>query len=83
MNRLITFRTCIPVAAAPVVGATAMAATEETKRAAINDGLVWLIGQQVVSGDEGYWPYANNGTLAATATAALAFIEEGFLPGED
>jgi hypothetical protein len=73
----------IPVAAALVVGATAMAATEETKREAINDGLVWLIGQQVVSGDEGYWPYAHDGTLATTAAAALAFIEEGFLPGED
>ncbi|MHC4211289.1 MAG: hypothetical protein ACYSWT_16425, partial [Planctomycetota bacterium] len=69
MQRHITFRAFIPVAAALVVGATAMAATEETKREAINDGLVWLIGQQVVSGDEGYWPYAHDGTLATTAAA--------------
>jgi hypothetical protein len=83
MHRLITFRTYIAVAAALVTGAAAMAATEEEKRQTINDGLVWLIGQQVVSGDEGYWPYGHDGTLATTAAAALAFIEEGFLPGED
>ncbi len=42
------------------------------------------------SGTEGYWQYRNNvgtldssGYLAATASAALAFIEEGYLPGSD
>ena len=34
------------------------------------------------SGSEGYWSYANSGTLAATGSAALAFIEEGYLPGD-
>lgn len=62
---------------------TALAATEEAKTTAIENGLVWLANTQETSGDEGYWPYSNYGTLAATATAALAFIEEGWLPGID
>jgi len=53
----------------------AMAATEETKQTAIDIGLEHLAGSQAVSGAEGYWPYANNGTLASTAAAALAFVE--------
>lgn len=59
-----------------------MAATEETKQQAIDDGLAWLAATQTISGAEGYWYNANNGTLAATASAALAFIEEGYLPGD-
>jgi hypothetical protein len=59
-----------------------MAATEETKDAAIANGLAWLASTQVISGSEGYWPYSNDGTLAATATAALAFVEAGYLPGD-
>ncbi|HOX25778.1 MAG TPA: FG-GAP-like repeat-containing protein [Candidatus Krumholzibacteria bacterium] len=61
----------------------AMAATEQVKRQAIDSGLVWLAVNQTRAGDEGYWPYENTGTLAATAAAALAFIEEGYLPGAD
>jgi hypothetical protein len=59
-----------------------MAATEEAKQQAIDDGLAWLASTQTISGAEGYWSYANNGTVAATASAALAFIEEGYLPGD-
>ena len=61
----------------------ALAATEQAKQQAIDDGLAWLAQTQAVAGGEGYWPYANNGTLAATGSAALAFIEEGYLPGND
>ena len=61
----------------------AIAATEQEKQAAIDAGLVHLATTMSSSGSEGYWAYANNGTLAATASAALAFIEEGFLPGVD
>lgn len=62
----------------------AMAATEETKQTAIDNGLAWLAATQVISGSEGYWVYAGgaDGNLAATASAALAFIEEGYLPGD-
>lgn len=60
----------------------AMAATEEAKQLAIDSGLAWLASTQVMSGAEGYWPYAEYGTLATTASAALAFIEEGYVPGD-
>jgi hypothetical protein len=60
----------------------AMAATEETKQLSIDNGLAWLASTQVTSGTEGYWPYGSDGTLAATGSAALAFIEEGYLPGD-
>ena len=59
----------------------AMAATEEAKQLAIDSGLAWLASTQVTSGAEGYWPYAEGGTLATTASVALAFIEEGYVPG--
>jgi hypothetical protein len=72
---------CVGLVALLLTG-TAMAATEETKQTAIDNGLAWLATTQTVSGAEGYWSYANNGTLAATASAALAFIEEGYLPGD-
>ncbi|RKZ15869.1 hypothetical protein DRQ50_06960, partial [bacterium] len=65
-----------------LVGTGAMAATEQDKSQAILDGLAWLSQTQVVSGTEGYWSYAYDGTLATTGAAALAFIEAGFLPGE-
>jgi hypothetical protein len=61
---------------------SAHAATEQAKQAAIDAGLLWLSNTQTTSGSEGYWSYNNNGTLAATASAALAFIEEGYLPGD-
>ncbi|MCK4415022.1 MAG: hypothetical protein KAY32_15930, partial [Candidatus Eisenbacteria sp.] len=56
---------------------SAMAATEETKEQAIQDGLAWIASTQSVSGSEGWWSYSNDGTLAATGAAALAFVEEG------
>jgi len=57
------------------------AATEETKQTAIDDGLTWLAGQQQA---DGHWNDVNGsqGYLAATGSAALAFIEEGYLPGD-
>ena len=60
----------------------AMAATEEAESTAIDNGLAWLAGAQTINGAEGYWPYGNDGTLATTASAALAFIEEGYYPGD-
>lgn len=55
-------------------------ATEQDKQIAIDAGLAYLANSMQTSGSEGYWPYGNNGTLAATGSAALAFIEEGYLP---
>jgi len=64
------------------VATVANAATEQAKQQAIDDGLAWLAGTQTDAGTEGYWSYNNSGTLAATGSAALAFIEEGYLPGD-
>ena len=62
----------------------AAGATEETKQTAIDNGLAWLAANQVDLGAEGYWVYPGDatGNLATTASAALAFIEEGYLPGD-
>ncbi len=65
-----------------LLAVNATAATEEAKQQAIDDGLAWLAATQTISGAEGYWSYGNDGTLATTASAALAFIEEGYLPGD-
>jgi len=65
------------------IAGAAQAATEQEKQAAIDAGLAWLDGSFVDHGDgvNGHWDYQNNdGDLAATASAALAFIEEGILP---
>ena len=62
---------------------SAQAATEQQKQAAIDAGLVWLAQTQSTSGDQGYWTYGYDGTLATTAAAALAFVEEDYLPGVD
>jgi hypothetical protein len=66
-----------------LVVSSALAATEPQKQNAIDRGLAWLAATQVQAGSEGYWTYVNDGTLATTASAALAFIEEGYLPGND
>ena len=58
-------------------------ATQQEIQQAIDEGLANLAGTQSVSGSEGYWSLSNNGTVATTATAVLAFVEEGFLPGAD
>jgi len=63
--------------------ALSQAATQQEIRVAIDDALAHLASSMTISGDEGYWSYAENGTLAATASAALAFVEEGYLPGTD
>jgi len=65
------------------VAGMAQAATEQEKQLAIDKGLAWLASTQATSGTEGYWWYDYEGTLAATGSAALAFIEEGYLPGAD
>lgn len=61
----------------------AEASTEQAKQVAIDKGLAWLASTQSTSGSEGYWSYTNDGTLAATGAAALAFLGEGYLPGTD
>lgn len=60
-----------------VLFANAMASTEQSKQIAIDNGLGWLDATQTISGVEGYWAYGSDGTLAATAAAALALVEEG------
>jgi hypothetical protein len=72
---------CFGLIALLLIG-SAMAATEEAKQLSIDNGLAWLASTQVTSGAEGYWPYSNNGTIAATGSAVLAFLEEGYLPGD-
>lgn len=65
------------------VAGSAFGATEQAKRQAINDGLVWLAGTQAA---DGHWNDPANGAagyVASSASAALAFIEEGYLPGND
>jgi len=59
------------------------AATEQEKQAAIDAGLIWLAQTQVINLDQGYWSYSSDGTLATTAAAVMAFVEEGFVPGVD
>jgi len=70
------------IATALIVCCVASAATQQDIQSAIDAGLARLAADQTVSGSEGYWSYANDGTLAATAAAALAFIGEGYLPGD-
>ena len=73
------------------VAGTVNAATQQAIQQAIDDGLAQLAGTQSTAGSEGYWTWTNpynaadnaNGYLAATASATLAFIEEGYLPGSD
>lgn len=79
MKRFLLLLLCVLI----LLPAISMAATEQAKQQAIDDGLAWLAGTMATSGSEGYWSYSNNGTLAATGSAALAFIEEGYLPGSD
>jgi len=79
--------TCI-LAAILMTSSIGFAATEQDKQQAIDNGLAWLASTQATSEPtpgvfEGYWPYSNDGTLAATGSAALAFIEKGYLPGTD
>ena len=59
------------------------AATQQEIKQAVNDGLAYLASSMTTIGDEGYWPYSNDGTLAATAAAVTAFVEEEYLPGKD
>jgi hypothetical protein len=60
---------------------TAMCATEQEKQVTIDNGLAWLASVQQADGS---WTYmSGDGILAATGSAALAFIEEGYLPGDD
>jgi len=73
----------IVIMAVLAIAGAANAATEQQKQAAIDAGLAWLADTQTESGSEGYWSYTNSGTLATTGSAALAFIEEGYLPGSD
>lgn len=61
----------------------ALAATEQAKQAAIDAALVYLAQTQTINGVQGYWTYPSDGTLAATAAAVLAFVEEDYLPGTD
>lgn len=63
-----------------VVASVAQAATEQAKQTAINNGLAWLASTQQA---DGRWNDPANGSagyVASTASAALAFIEEGYRP---
>jgi len=74
--RRVSVAIMIMLAVATVVNA----ATEEAKQQAIDDGLAWLASTQ--QGD-GRWNDPANGSagyVATTASAALAFIEEGYKP---
>ena len=64
------------------VAGTVNAATQQEIQQAIDDGLDWLASTQQGGGN---WLDSNGqaGYVAATASAVLAFIEEGYLPGTD
>ena len=72
----------IVIMAVLAIAGAAQAATQQAIQQAIDDGLAYLSSTMQVSGSEGYFTYSNDGTLAATASAALAFIEEGYLPDD-
>ena len=86
------FLACVlSIVAAMLVANVGQAATEQAKQAAIDAGLAYLAGSQITSGTyDGAWEYRRtynsgpsyDGYLAATASAALAFIEEGYTPGD-
>jgi len=82
MKKLLLPIICISLLVLALAG-NAVAATEQQKQVAIDAGLVWLAQNQVINLDEGYWAYGNDGTLATTAAAIMAFVEEEYLPGED
>jgi len=55
-------------------------ATEQAKQQAIDDGLAWLAANQSA---DGHWEYGDlRSDVAATASAALAFVGEGYVPGD-
>lgn len=60
---------------------TGQAATQAQIDTAIQDGLAWLDTQQNADGSFGNWSYPNYFYLANTATAVLAFENEGHFPG--
>jgi hypothetical protein len=66
------------------VAGTVNAATQQQIQTAIDNGLAWLASSKNTSGSEVYWTYSGDATgdLAATGSAVLAFIEEGYLPGD-
>lgn len=72
---------CGAVLVVALMGAmTGYAATEQAKQQAIDDGLAWLASQQQGAGN---WDYGGGrNDVAATASAAMAFVGEGYLPGD-
>jgi PEP-CTERM motif len=64
-----------------VLTAPAMAASQQDIQIAIDDGLDWLAQTQQADGKWLDPANASAGWVASTASAALAFIEEGHLPG--
>jgi len=75
---------CGAVLVLALVGAAgppdAHGATEQDKQQAIDDGLAWLASTQTGAGNWAYGGGRND--VAATASAALAFVGEGYLPGD-
>ena len=73
----------IVIMAVLAIAGSAQAATQQAIQQAIDDGLAYLATSGFSSSATEVWyPYANAGTLAATASSALAFIEEGYLPND-
>ena len=80
MKKIFLFVLCLGLISL-MMAKTATAATEQAKQLAIDNGLAWLASTQQT---DGRWLYTSwDGDLAATGSAALAFIEEGYLPGSD
>ena len=79
MSRLTTLVLCLGLIG--VIAAPAPAATQEAIQQAIDDGLSWLASSQQAGGN---WLDSNGaqGYPAATASAALAFLGEGYRPGD-
>ena len=81
MGRLTTLVLCLGLIV--VLAAPAPAATQQAIDASILKGLEWLASTQHSSGAWIDYPFGADGYVAHTASAALAFIEDGFLPGAD
>ena len=79
MSRLLLLVLCLGLIG--LFAAPAPAASQEAIQQAIDDGLTWLAGNQQGGGN---WLDANGsqGWTAATASAALAFLGEGYRPGD-
>jgi hypothetical protein len=74
MRKLVLILLCIGLLSLPVIS---MASTSAEKQVAIDAGLAYLASTQQADGS---WTYPYGGTVAATAAALLAFVDQSYKP---